>query len=236
MYPGVGWVVWRAPEYLPKDLVFNINYLGADQSSFTLNFSKGASQIIAQYYQLIRLGKSGYRDIMTNLTATADYLTEELKKIGFVIMSEGHGKSLPLVAFRFPGRDEKEREDEDFDEFALALYLRTRGWVVPAYTMAPSTDKMKMMRIVIREDFSRSRCGLLIKDMKLCCHHLEQDGQQFIKRMEGHFGEHTVARQERGNSLLNGGAEYKVRLISKQRNCFIFTDILFLGRASLTCW
>ena len=45
-------------------LVFNINYLGADQASFTLNFSRGASQIIGQYYQLIRLGKSGYRAIM----------------------------------------------------------------------------------------------------------------------------------------------------------------------------
>lgn len=64
VYPGVGWVVWRDPEYLPKELIFNINYLGADQASFTLNFSRGASQIIGQYYQLIRLGKRGYRHIM----------------------------------------------------------------------------------------------------------------------------------------------------------------------------
>jgi glutamate decarboxylase len=35
------------------ELVFNINYLGADQASFTLNFSKGASHVIGQYYQLI---------------------------------------------------------------------------------------------------------------------------------------------------------------------------------------
>lgn len=64
VYPGVGWAVWRDPEYLPKELIFNINYLGADQASFTLNFSKGASQVIGQYYQLIRLGKRGYRAIM----------------------------------------------------------------------------------------------------------------------------------------------------------------------------
>jgi len=49
----VGWVVWRDPEYLPKELIFNINYLGADQASFTLNFSKGAAQVIGQYYQLV---------------------------------------------------------------------------------------------------------------------------------------------------------------------------------------
>lgn len=64
VYPGVGWVVWRDPEFLPTELIFNINYLGADQASFTLNFSRGASQIIGQYYQLIRLGKKGYRSIM----------------------------------------------------------------------------------------------------------------------------------------------------------------------------
>jgi glutamate decarboxylase len=56
--------VFRSPECLPQELVFNINYLGADQASLTLNFSKGASQVIGQYYQLIRLGKKGYRSIM----------------------------------------------------------------------------------------------------------------------------------------------------------------------------
>ncbi|KAH0551787.1 hypothetical protein GP486_006994 [Trichoglossum hirsutum] len=100
VYPGVGWIVWRAPEYLPKELVFNINYLGADQASFTLNFSKGASQVIGQYYQMIRLGKRGYRSIMMNLTRTADYLSAALEKLGFIIMSQGGGKGLPLVAFR----------------------------------------------------------------------------------------------------------------------------------------
>ncbi len=64
VYPGVGWLVFRDPEYLPQELIFNINYLGAEQSSLTLNFSRGASQIIGQYYQLIRLGKHGYRSIM----------------------------------------------------------------------------------------------------------------------------------------------------------------------------
>uniref|UniRef100_A0A1Y1LZZ7 Glutamate decarboxylase n=1 Tax=Photinus pyralis TaxID=7054 RepID=A0A1Y1LZZ7_PHOPY len=191
VYPGVGWVVWRSAEYLPKDLIFNINYLGAEQTSFTLNFSKGASQVIGQYYQLIRLGKAGYRHIMCNLTKTADYLTDELRKLGFVIMSEGHGKGLPLVAFRFPGKEEGETEEKEFDEFALAHYLRSRGWVIPAYTMAPETEQMKMMRIVVREDFSRSRCELLIKDIKLCSQLLEKDSEQIIMRLKQHIGRHT---------------------------------------------
>jgi glutamate decarboxylase len=41
VYAGVGWVIWRNKEDLPDELIFHINYLGADQPTFTLNFSKG---------------------------------------------------------------------------------------------------------------------------------------------------------------------------------------------------
>ena len=100
--------------------MFTINYLGSDQASFTLNFSRGASQIIGQYYQLIRLGKKGYRAIMINLTSTADYLSANLEAMGMVIMSKGQGEGLPLVAFRLP-------DGKLYDEFALAHQLRERG-------------------------------------------------------------------------------------------------------------
>lgn len=158
----MGWCVWRSPEYLPKELVFNINYLGADQASFTLNFSKGASQVIGQYYQMIRLGKHGYRCIMMNLTRTADYLAASLEKLGFIVMSKSKGKGLPLVAFRLDPA-----KDLHYDEFAVAHQLRERSWVVPAYTMAPHSENLKLMRVVVREDFSRSRCDSLVADIRM---------------------------------------------------------------------
>ena len=52
VYPGLGWVIWRSQEYLPESIVFHVNYLGSDQASVTLNFSRGAGMIIAQYYQV----------------------------------------------------------------------------------------------------------------------------------------------------------------------------------------
>lgn len=162
VYPGVGWVVWRSAEFLPTELVFNINYLGADQATITLNFSKGASQVIGQYYQMIRLGKRGYRSIMLNLTRTADYLAASLKALGFIIMSQGGGKGLPVVAFRL-----NPDKGKHYDEFIIAHQLRERGWVVPAYTMAPHSEKLKLMRVVVREDFSRNRCDSLISDMRM---------------------------------------------------------------------
>ncbi|PLB50783.1 glutamate decarboxylase [Aspergillus steynii IBT 23096] len=185
VYPGVGWVFWRAPEYLPKELIFNINYLGSDQASFTLNFSKGASHIIGQYYQLLRLGRHGYKSIMSNLTRTADYLASELEKLDFIIMSERSGRGLPLVAFRLPGDDSRL-----YDEFALAHVLRRRGWVVPAYTMAPHSNQLKMMRIVLREDFSLHRCNLLIEDFKMAIKTLDEMDESMIDRISQYIQTH----------------------------------------------
>lgn len=187
VYPGVGWVVWRSPEYLPKELVFNINYLGADQASFTLNFSKGASQVIGQYYQMIRLGKRGYRAIMVNLTRTADYLAACLRQLGFIIMSDGKGRGLPLVAFRI-----RPNEDIMYDEFTLAHQLRERGWVVPAYTMAPHSEKLKLMRIVVREDFSKSRCDMLLADIKLALDQLGEMDRKGVEKYQEHILRHVT--------------------------------------------
>jgi len=187
VYPGVGWVVWRDPEYLPQELVFNINYLGADQASFTLNFSKGASQVIGQYYQMIRLGKKGYRSIMLNLTRVADYLSAALTNLGLIIMSKGGGTGLPLVAFRL----DPAKKTRKYDEFAVAHVLRERGWVVPAYTMAPHSGELKMMRVVVREDFSRPRCDALVTDIKLALDTLNSMDQKRLEeehyRLKKHF-------------------------------------------------
>ena len=98
---------------------------------------------------------------MMNLTRTADYLSAQLKQFGFIIMSKTGGKGLPLVAFRLDPKNK-----HHYDEFAIAHQLRERGWVVPAYTMAPHSEGLKLMRVVVREDFSRSRCDTLIRDIK----------------------------------------------------------------------
>jgi len=188
VYPGVGWIVWREPEFLPKELVFNINYLGADQASFTLNFSKGASQVIGQYYQLIRLGKHGYRSIMMNLTRTADYLSESLEQMGFLIMSQKGGRGLPLVAFRIDPKHGKH-----YDEFAIAHQLRQRSWIVPAYTMAPKTKDLKMLRVVVREDFSKSRCDQLLNDIKLSMSVLDDLDKEEIKKWQDSIRKHSTA-------------------------------------------
>ncbi|PLB41018.1 glutamate decarboxylase [Aspergillus candidus] len=195
VYPGVGWVVWRSPEYLPQDLIFNINYLGAEQASFTLNFSKGASQVIGQYYQMIRLGRRGFRAIMVNITRIADYLAEQLEKLGFQILSQGGGRGLPVVAFKLANK-----EEGHFDETTLAHQLRERGWIVPAYTMAPNSGSMKLMRVVVREDFSMSRCDALLADFKLALKTLSDMDEEMVKKFQRHVQTHTVHSHKANHS------------------------------------
>jgi len=162
-YAGVGFAFWRSREFLPESILFSVDYLGSAQISFTLNFSKSAVQVIGQYYQLLRFGKSGYRAVMQNLTATASYLAKAIENMDggkrFELMSDEPGKGLPLVAWRLKDKNSK------FDEFAIAHQLRERGWIVPAYHMAPHAHEVKMLRVVCREDFSRDKCNSLIRDI-----------------------------------------------------------------------
>ncbi|KAL6181375.1 hypothetical protein ACLB2K_048030 [Fragaria x ananassa] len=170
VYAGVGWVVWRSKEDLPDELVFHINYLGSDQPTFTLNFSKacfvnksyfcygaGSSQIIAQYYQFIRLGFEGYKNVMENCMVNARALREGLLSTGrFEILSKDIG--VPLVAFTL-------KDSSKHTVFEIADTLRKYGWIVPAYTMPANAEHIAVLRVVVREDFSRSLAERLLSDI-----------------------------------------------------------------------
>ncbi|KAG6777295.1 hypothetical protein POTOM_017114 [Populus tomentosa] len=165
VYAGIGWVIWRNKEDLPEELIFHINYLGADQPTFTLNFSKGSSQVIAQYYQLIRLGYEGYKNVMENCRDNMLVLKQGLEKTGkFNIVSKDKG--VPLVAFSL-------KDNSLHNEFEVSDMLRRFGWIVPAYTMPPDAQHVTVLRVVIREDFSRTLAERLVIDIGKVLHELE---------------------------------------------------------------
>src|SRR5947209_19394465 len=78
VYPGVGWVVWRDADALPEDLVFRVNYLGGNMPTFALTFSRPGSQVIAQYYNFIRLGLDGYQRVRQYCRDVTTLLSERL--------------------------------------------------------------------------------------------------------------------------------------------------------------
>ncbi|MGA9079020.1 MAG: glutamate decarboxylase, partial [Halobacteriota archaeon] len=156
VYPGIGWLVMKDKNDLPDELVFRINYLGGEMTNYSLNFSKSSSTIIAQYYNFIRLGRSGYTDIMTNMMNNGHYLAEKLNDTGkFEIINKQ--KTLPLVAFRL--------KDAPFTVFQLSDKLRQEGWIVPAYYLPENAQDVAVMRMVIKENFSRDMVELLFSDV-----------------------------------------------------------------------
>ncbi|WP_212723053.1 glutamate decarboxylase [Nocardioides jishulii] len=158
---GVGWVVWRDADDLPDDLVFHVNYLGGDMAVFALNFSRPGGQVVAQYYNFLRLGREGYRKIHEASYATARYLADEITAMGpFEMIYDGRG-GIPGLAWKItPGAD------PGFNLFDLADRLRTRGWQVPAYTLPPHREDLAIQRILVRHDVSRDMASLLLDDFR----------------------------------------------------------------------
>jgi glutamate decarboxylase len=170
VYPGVGWIIWRGAEYLPEELVFKVNYLGGEMPTFALNFSRPGAQVAAQYYNFLRLGFSGYRNVQQTAQDIALYLSGEISKLGqFDLLSDG--SDLPVFAFKL-------RDDVDkYSVFDISERLRMRGWQVPAYTFPENLTDMAVMRIVIRNGFSMDLANLLLDDFRLHLRILEDHPQ-----------------------------------------------------------
>ncbi|XP_052154299.1 glutamate decarboxylase 4-like [Oryza glaberrima] len=176
VYAGVGWVIWRNKEDLPEELIFHINYLGADQPTFTLNFSKGSSQIIAQYYQFLRLGFEGYKSVMKNCMESARTLREGLEKTGrFTIISKEEG--VPLVAFTF-------KDGAGAQAFRLSSGLRRYGWIVPAYTMPAALEHMTVLRVVVREDFGRPLAERFLSHVRMALDEMDLAARAPVPRVQ----------------------------------------------------
>jgi glutamate decarboxylase len=160
VYPGIGWLIFRESGDLAEELVFYENYLGKVDATFTLNFSTGASMVLAQYYNFVRLGRQGYTYIMGQMQQNARALASNLQETGRFEVIGGEQEQLPLVAFRLSG------DHGTYDESDLAWQLSAeRGWMVPAYTLPPNAGNVKIMRALVKETMSREQVERLTGDL-----------------------------------------------------------------------
>jgi glutamate decarboxylase len=159
VYPGVGWVLWRAAEFLPEELVFHVNYLGGDMPTFALNFSRPGAQVVLQYFQFLRLGREGFRLVQQSCQDVAVHVARALEAMPeFEVIADG--TDLPVVAFTLSGQVTK------YDVFDLSRKLREHGWLVPAYTMPPKRDDLAVLRVVVRNGFSHDMAELFLRDVR----------------------------------------------------------------------
>ena len=159
VYPGVGWIVWRDAAALPEELIFWVNYLGDNMPTFALNFSRPGAQVIAQYYNFLRLGFTGYQAVHGYARDVATRLSGEIESLGpFELITRGD--ELPVFAFKL-------REDIDnYTVFDLSNALRSRGWQVPAYTFPEHRTDLAALRVVVRRGFTHDLADLLLGDMR----------------------------------------------------------------------
>lgn len=160
VYPGIGWVLWKDEEYLPKELVFEVSYLGGKMPTMAINFSRSASQIIGQYYNFLRYGFEGYRQIHQRTKDVAIYLADEIEKTGLFEIYN-NGENLPIVCYKL-----KEEAKVNWSLYDLADRLLMKGWQVPAYPLPEDLQDIIIQRFVCRSDLSRNLAELLVRDIK----------------------------------------------------------------------
>jgi glutamate decarboxylase len=172
---GVGWVLWKDVSDLPEELIFHVTYLGGDMPVFQLNFSRPAGQIVAQYYNFVRLGREGYRAVHSACYDTGAFLAERIVELGpFELLCESNPLTgIPSVAWRI-----REGENPGYTLYDIADRLRVRGWQVPAYPLTGEVSDIAVQRILVRQGVSRDLATILLDDLKAAL---------------DHFGSHPVA-------------------------------------------
>jgi glutamate decarboxylase len=159
VYPGVGWIVWRDADALPEDLIFWVNYLGDNMPTFALNFSRPGAQVVAQYYNFLRLGFEGYRAVQSYARDVATSLADQIAKLGpFELLTRGD--ELPVFAFTLA------EEVDNYTVFDVSNALRERGWLVPAYTFPENRTDLAALRVVVKRGFGHDMANLLVGDLQ----------------------------------------------------------------------
>jgi glutamate decarboxylase len=159
VYPGVGWAIWRDAAALPRDLIFDVNYLGGHMPTFALNFSRPGSEVVAQYHMFASLGRSGYRAVQQRSSDIARGLAAQIAEIGpYELISDG--SDLPVFAFAL------KPEVKNYTVFDVSDRLRERGWLVPAYSFPANREDLSVLRIVIRAGMSRDMGEMLLSDLR----------------------------------------------------------------------
>jgi len=170
VYPGLGWVVWKDKKYLPEEMAFSVNYLGANITQVGLNFSRPAAQILGQYYQFIRLGFEGYKQIQYNSMEITKYIHQEIGKMAPFVNYSNEVVNPLFIWYMKPDY----AKNAKWTLYDLQDKLQQSGWMVPAYTLPKKLDNYVVMRVVVRQGFSRDMADMLLGDIKNAVEALEK--------------------------------------------------------------
>lgn len=160
---GLGWVLFRDETWLPKELRFQLQYLGGLEESFSLNFSRPGYQVVHQYFNFLKLGRSGYYEVFDNCLINARLLSLFLEESSyFTCISNLHlpigmttrkrnsnwdveyshsiinehekfNPALPVVSFQLT--KEFMKKYPEIPQGLISTLLRNKKWIIPNYQL-----------------------------------------------------------------------------------------------------
>ena len=66
----------------------------------------------------------------------------------------------------------------DFTVFHLSEKLRQKGWIVPAYTLPANAEDIAVLRMVVKESFSKDMVEMLYTDVMEAVKKLEESEEE----------------------------------------------------------
>ena len=184
VYPGVGWVDLPRPGRAARRAGLpRAAYLGGDMIDFSINFSRPGNQVIAQYYNFLRLGLDGYARIQQACQDVALYLSGEIAKIGpFELITKGD--DIPVFCWTMTRSTRRARTS------ASTTWRRSSasgaGWCPPTRCRQNRED-LVVQRVVVKEDFSRDLADLLLDDIRRALQHFAEQPGRTPKESGSHF-------------------------------------------------
>ena len=159
VYPGVGWIVWRDADALPEDLIFWVNYLGDNMPTFALNFSRPGAQVVAQYYNFLRLGFDGYRRVQGYSREVATRLAGRDREARPVRADHARRRAAGVRVQAQGRRSTTTRSSTSRTRCARAAgsCRRTRS--------RPTATDLAALRVVVRQGFTHDLADMLLDDI-----------------------------------------------------------------------
>lgn len=158
VYPGMGSLVFQDKTLLPRELIFNVDYIGSTIQNYGLNFSKPSIMVLLQYYNFLRLGENGYKQVKNKLIQKTQYLEQKLLETGYFEFFS-NTNYLPILVMGI-----KKNRGITKTVYEISQLLRARNWIVPAYDL-PDRE-ISVLRLVIKQNFSDTMLETLLQDIQ----------------------------------------------------------------------
>ncbi len=168
VYPGVGWAVWRDSAALPEDLDLRRRVPRRRHADVRAELLAARARRSSRSTTRCCASASRATGACSRHAATTHAGSRRRsREIGpFELISDG--SDIPVFAFRL-------RDDvSGYTVFDVSETLRIKGWLVPAYHMPPAMQDVAVLRVVVRNDFSRDLAGMLLDHLRWAVQRLER--------------------------------------------------------------